>query len=60
MTVEILRAVVVRLLQSQGHRVNDKNKKRLIEKYLDMARDVPETPDEILLWKILNTSEDIT
>lgn len=59
MTVEIFRAVVVRLLQSQGHRVTDKNRKRLIAKYLDMPRTVPETPDEILLWKILNTSEDI-
>lgn len=54
-----LHGVVARLLIAQGHRDNKKNRKALIEKYLGKPAEWPETEDEILLWKILNTSENV-
>lgn len=60
MTVaETLHAVVARLLRAQGHRDTKKNRKALIERYLGKPEGWAETKDEILLWKILNTSEPI-
>lgn len=56
---EHLHAVVARLLKSQGHRDTKKNRQALVTKYLSKPREWAETPDEKLLWKILNTSETI-
>lgn len=56
---EKLHAVVARLLIAQGHRDNKKNRKALVEKYLGKPHGWAETDDEILLWKILNTSEPV-
>ena len=60
MTVEILHAVISRLLKANGYSDHKKYRKMLVKRYLEMDPSVPETKDEILLWKILNTSEDIT
>lgn len=60
MTVaEKMHGVVARLLLSQGHRDTKKNRKALVECYLGKPEGWAETKDEILLWKILNTSEDV-
>lgn len=58
-TAEKLSNVVTRLLQSQGHRDTQKNRKALVARYFEIERDVLETEDEILLWTILNTSEPV-
>jgi len=60
MTVaEKLHGVVARLLIAQGHRDTKKNRVALVKKYLEKPEGWAETEDEILLWKILNTSEPV-
>lgn len=58
-TVEKVKAVVARLLHSQGHRDTTKNQKALIKRYLDLKEHEIETADERLLWNFLHTSESI-
>lgn len=54
-----LREAVSRLLQAQGYRDTTKNRQKLVKRYLEIDLSVLDTPDEIFVWKFLNTSEDV-